>query len=191
MPVFFFYTIWYPNKQLLTLFTPKFSNKLSYYPSYLTKNSAKLQQTAHSRQNSINSKLRAYPNSEILHEQRSCHSWHFPRLLLGNFLWMNEYNIIGNITIYLFASYRILFWFDCVFCPTITKSHTETTKPLKSELIKYPNTKMPFFPCIFTTSSPLGRVGHKVAMSVCLSVCVSAPSSAFFFLGLSLAFRLV
>ena len=29
---------------------------------------------------------------------------------------------------------------------------------------------------IFTNSAPLGRVGHRVAMSVCMSVCVSVPS---------------
>ena len=34
---------------------------------------------------------------------------------------------------------------------------------------------------IFTNSAPLGRVGHRVAMSVCLSVCLSAPSGAVFF----------
>ena len=38
---------------------------------------------------------------------------------------------------------------------------------------------------IFTNSAPLGRVGHRVAMSVCvsviLSVVLSAPSSAVFF----------
>ena len=38
---------------------------------------------------------------------------------------------------------------------------------------------------IFTNSAPLGRVGHRVAMSVCMSVCLSvclfAPSGAVFF----------
>ena len=38
---------------------------------------------------------------------------------------------------------------------------------------------------IFTNSAPLGRVGHRVAMSVCVSVvlcvCGSAPSGAVFF----------
>ena len=29
---------------------------------------------------------------------------------------------------------------------------------------------------IFTNSAPLGRVGHRVAMSVCVSVCLSLPS---------------
>ena len=29
---------------------------------------------------------------------------------------------------------------------------------------------------IFTNSAPLGRVGHRVAMSVCVCVCVSVPS---------------
>ena len=34
---------------------------------------------------------------------------------------------------------------------------------------------------IFTNSAPLGRVGLKVAMSICLSVCVFAPTGAVFF----------
>ena len=34
---------------------------------------------------------------------------------------------------------------------------------------------------ILTNSAPLGRVGPRVAMSVCLCVCLSAPSSAVFF----------
>ena len=29
---------------------------------------------------------------------------------------------------------------------------------------------------IFTNSAPLGRVGHRAAMSVCVSVCLSVPS---------------
>ena len=33
-----------------------------------------------------------------------------------------------------------------------------------------------FFQPIFTNSAPLGRVGHRVAMSVCVSVCLSVPS---------------
>ena len=33
---------------------------------------------------------------------------------------------------------------------------------------------------IFTNSAPLGRVGHRVAMSVCMSGCLCAPSSAVF-----------
>ena len=34
---------------------------------------------------------------------------------------------------------------------------------------------------IFTNSARPGRVGPRVAMSVCLCVCLSAPSSAVFF----------
>ena len=34
---------------------------------------------------------------------------------------------------------------------------------------------------IFTNSAPLGRVGHRVAMSVCLSVCLSSSSFLFLF----------
>ena len=33
---------------------------------------------------------------------------------------------------------------------------------------------------IFTESAPLGRFSHRVAMSVCGSVCVCAPLGAFF-----------
>ena len=29
---------------------------------------------------------------------------------------------------------------------------------------------------LFTNLAPLGRVGHRVAMSVCVSVCLSVPS---------------
>ena len=39
---------------------------------------------------------------------------------------------------------------------------------------------------IFTNSAPLGRVGHRVAMSRCVCVCAIGCS---FFLGLSLALR--
>ena len=39
---------------------------------------------------------------------------------------------------------------------------------------------------MFTNSAPLGRVGHRVAMSVCLCVCAIGCS---FFQGLSLALR--
>ena len=38
---------------------------------------------------------------------------------------------------------------------------------------------------IFTNSAPLGRVGHRVAMSVCVSVCLR--HRVHFFVGLSLA----
>ena len=34
---------------------------------------------------------------------------------------------------------------------------------------------------IFTASAPLGRFSHRVAMSVCGSVCGSAPSGIVFF----------
>ena len=37
---------------------------------------------------------------------------------------------------------------------------------------------------IFTNLAPLGRVGLRVAMSVCLSVCGSVPSGAVFWRGL-------
>ena len=47
----------------------------------------------------------------------------------------------------------------------------------------------PLAEAIFTNSGPLGRVGLGVAMSVVVCVCVSAPSSAVFFLGLSLVLR--
>ena len=39
----------------------------------------------------------------------------------------------------------------------------------------------------FTESAPLGRFGHRDAMSVCLFVCLCAPSGAIFLPGLSLA----
>ena len=41
----------------------------------------------------------------------------------------------------------------------------------------------PFFPeCrVFTNSAPLGRVGHRVAMSVCVCVCLCALSGAVLF----------
>ena len=55
-------------------FYPMFSNKLSYYPPNLTKNSVKCQPTPHIRQNSVCSKLIICPSSEILHEQRSAGS---------------------------------------------------------------------------------------------------------------------
>ena len=42
---------------------------------------------------------------------------------------------------------------------------------------------------VFTNSAPLGRVGHRVAMSVCLSVCVCLRHRVQFLLGLSLALR--
>ena len=44
---------------------------------------------------------------------------------------------------------------------------------------------------IFTNLAPLGRVGHRVAMSVCLSVClcVCAIGAVFFSRGISLALR--
>ena len=45
---------------------------------------------------------------------------------------------------------------------------------------------MKFFDLIFTNSAPLGRVGHRVAMSVEMSVCAIECS---FFRGLSLALR--
>ena len=34
---------------------------------------------------------------------------------------------------------------------------------------------------IFTASASLGRFSHRVAMSVCLCVCLSAPLGAVFF----------
>ena len=34
---------------------------------------------------------------------------------------------------------------------------------------------------VFPNSAPLGRVGHRVAMSRCLSVCLFVPSGAVFF----------
>ena len=55
----------------------------------------------------------------------------------------------------------------------------------ESLLIMFNNLNTVLSGLIFTNSAPLGRVGHRVAMSVCvsvcLSVCVCAPSSAVFF----------
>ena len=67
-------------------FYPLFFNKLSHYPPNLINNRAKSQQTAHLQQNSVCSKLRIYPRSEILHKQRSTRSGHFPCLTL-TFCW--------------------------------------------------------------------------------------------------------
>ena len=39
---------------------------------------------------------------------------------------------------------------------------------------------LPYAGFNFHQLAPLGRVGHKVAMSVCLCVCLSAPSGAVF-----------
>ena len=46
-----------------------------------------------------------------------------------------------------------------------------------------------FYRVIFTESAPLGRFSHRVAMSLCLSVCLSEVlrHRVQFFLGLSLA----
>ena len=46
--------------------------------------------------------------------------------------------------------------------------------------------KLKLFVSFFTNSAPLGRVGHRVAMSVCLCVCAI---KCIFFRGLSLALR--
>ena len=51
---------------------------------------------------------------------------------------------------------------------------------LKQQVYKYEN-RGHKERCIFTNSAPLGRVGHRVAMSVCVSVCLFAPSGAVFF----------
>ena len=53
---------------------------------------------------------------------------------------------------------------------------------LENILIKlfYVVTYIDLLVCDMTNSAPLGRVGHRVAMSVWMSVCVSAPSGEVF-----------
>ena len=62
--------------------------------------------------------------------------------------------------------------FGCYYFVSIgiLLSHPQTSIYEKTNLI-----------FLFTNSAPLGRVGHRVAMSVCVCVCGSVPSGAVFF----------